>query len=1213
MVKKFLQLRSTVNRVLGVLILCVLGLVANAQNVDETVILDDNFQQYTVGNQLAVDANTIGNNWWTTWLSNPGSSEDGVIAMLDDTKCAHLTYGNDQVLLLGDADNGIYELEFDIYVPEGKNGYFNVLHSFAGVDSKWAMQCYLNATHDGNNNTTPAAGHGTVHAGGNGVGDVPCVCDAWMHFRINVDTEMDWASLYYTAPGEDEILVCEWQWSLDSYGANVINRNISAMNFFPPLDSSSEFYLDNITFKRIGDSYNPNISDGELGYTTYDWQSNAGARTWTHVWPDGKVSFAYTTATTANYTDRGTAIDTYDPNTGLWTISGGRVETEKTGFGTIAQYGENGIVVAAHTSSKCGIYIIDNKDIIVANSTPAVSYLDPTYDPMWPNVMTSGENRSIIHVVANASTYYNGVENALFYFRSQDGGQTWDKENVILPFTGPEYCLDWGSNRCYWMETTEDNCLALVVNNAWSDGMVIYSYDDGETWERKVFYQHPDPFSAHEDVFYYPRWTSCQWDSEHNLHVLYEFNGTVGDVGSGTYYPGMGGVAYWNETMPYNENGTTVSAIEGNLTPGEPFVMDADYLNYDIYQSWWNFGENASHEMWPEYVGFLAPLDDDGQPEDPYDATEWNIDYYEHGHYNGGVCSFAVLCMDPDSDDMIAVWCAMDENRTYDNGIYYYSLFASRSQDGGQTWGVMVNLVTDFLYKYSEFAYPQAAIVDGKLVVACMVDDEPGTYVQSDESNCWDNHYEGFVFDIEETFPSGGYVHRYHIKTSVNDYFAGTATGGAKYIVGDTCTLTATPNYDFEFVNWTKNGEVVSTEPVYTFEVTAGGTYVANFQTVGGYGYQTYYLNSGWTWWATSNEMTGVDGLTKLENGLGDRGVLIASQANGFVQNYGENGWYGSLTNIENEGMYRVKTNDYATFVMVGDVADPANHPITVYNGWTYMGYMATEPMNVDVALADLEASDGDIIKSQNAFANYYEDYGWFGSLSTLYPGEGLMYKSMNEDEVTFYYPAVERGMGAVAETADDLHWTANMHDYPANMTVMAIVEIEGNVVYSPDYELAAFADGVCRGSVKLSYVEPIDHYVAFLTIGGIGYEQLTFGLYNETTGEEMFDTDATMVFVADEMVGSFDIPMIVGFRNNTGVSEVNATIGMYPNPVNAGGYVTIETAGNEKVYVEIVNTVGAVVTTETTNRMMVPETPGMYLMKVTVNGTTQILKLVVR
>ena len=56
----------------------------------------------------------------------------------------------------------------------------------------------------------------------------------------------------------------------------------------------------------------PNMlrTDGELDYTTYDWQSNQGARTWTIVWPDGKVNFAYTMATVNGFTDRGTGIGT---------------------------------------------------------------------------------------------------------------------------------------------------------------------------------------------------------------------------------------------------------------------------------------------------------------------------------------------------------------------------------------------------------------------------------------------------------------------------------------------------------------------------------------------------------------------------------------------------------------------------------------------------------------------------------------------------------------------------------------------------------------------------------------------------------------------------------------------------------------------------------------------------------------------------------------
>ena len=247
-----------------------------------------------------------------------------------------------------------------------------------------------------------------------------------------------------------------------------------------------------------------NGKNGVLDSTTYDWQSNSGARNWTKIWPDGKISFAFTVSSSIDFSDRGTAICGYDAITDIWTPSGGRVEDEQTNFGSIAQFGENGLVIASHTSTApTRIYIASDKDNIVPNTLSLVSVLDNTYNPCWPAVMTSGPSHNIIHVVANANGHTDvpgaeGAEQPIIYFRSIDGGQSWDKQNVVLPFMGNDYCLYWSSNSCYWMETIDDNCLALVVNNGWSDGMVLYSYDDGETWERKVFYQHPTPFGFNE-------------------------------------------------------------------------------------------------------------------------------------------------------------------------------------------------------------------------------------------------------------------------------------------------------------------------------------------------------------------------------------------------------------------------------------------------------------------------------------------------------------------------------------------------------------------------------------------------------------------------------------------------------------------------------------------------------------------------------------------
>ena len=47
----------------------------------------------------------------------------------------------------------------------------------------------------------------------------------------------------------------------------------------------------------------------------------------------------------------------------------------------------------------------------------------------------------------------------------------------------------------------------------------------------------------------------------------------------------------------------------------------------------------------------------------------------------------------------------------------------------------------------------------------------------------------------------------------------------------ETVTITAVAAEGYEFVEWTLNGEVVSTEAVYTTEaITENVTYVANFQ-----------------------------------------------------------------------------------------------------------------------------------------------------------------------------------------------------------------------------------------------------------------------------------------------------------------------------------------------------------------------------------------------
>ena len=303
----------------------------------------------------------------------------------------------------------------------------------------------------------------------------------------------------------------------------------------------------------------------------------------------------------------------------------------------------------------------------------------------------------------------------------------------------------------------------------------------------------------------------------------------------------------------------------------------------------------------------------------------------------------------------------------------------------------------------------------------------------------------------------------------------------------------------------------------------------------------------GWNWFSSYIELEGINGIEMLQNSLGDNCEILTSQT-AFTTYYDGYGWYGSLTSINNESMYRMKMINDATIVMQGAIADPAQHPITMTKGWNYIGYISTSAMDVSEALAGLSSQPGDLVKTQKCYCNYYEGYGWYGSLSTIYPGDGLMYKSVRDEAVTFTYPSTSARDIKANLTAENNHWVPNMRDYSSNMTLLATVHIDDVEISSENYELAVFSGDECRGSIRLVYAEPIGSYVAFLTIAGDEQADLSFRLYNTITGEENFNRISQLTFNADDMIGSPAEPFVVSF-SSADACYTDAEVYVYPNP----------------------------------------------------------------
>ena len=261
--------------------------------------------------------------------------------------------------------------------------------------------------------------------------------------------------------------------------------------------------------------------------------------------------------------------------------------------------------------------------------------------------------------------------------------------------------------------------------------------------------------------------------------------------------------------------------------------------------------------------------------------------------------------------------------------------------------------------------------------------------------------------------------------------------------------------------------------------------------------------------------------------------------------------------------------------------------------------------MDVNDALANLNAIEGDILKSQSSFSTYSTEYGWFGSLNTLTPGIGLMYQSHNSQAITLTYSVgMSRSMKANV-TAENNHWVPNIHSYPNNMSIMAIVELDGEELQDERYELAVFSGDEFRGSARLVYVEAMHRYVAFLSVVGDEEAELHLALYDSATGNAYFNTMDYLNFEANAVLGSIHSPFVARFGSHTELDEFgDETVILYPNPVPAGQVFQLVLPTESKgARVSIINTFGSVISTtdlyDKPATLRAPDVPGVYMVRI--------------
>jgi hypothetical protein len=171
---------------------------------------------------------------------------------------------------------------------------------------------------------------------------------------------------------------------------------------------------------------------------------------------------------------------------------------------------------------------------------------------------------------------------------------------------------------------------------------------------------------------------------------------------------------------------------------------------------------------------------------------------------------------------------------------------------------------------------------------------------------------------------------------------------------------------------------------------------------------QSVELSAGWNWFSTYIEVDDpVEMLQMVEVALGENGVAIKSSDVYTEYDAEWEEWFGDLDEegIVNEQMYKIMVSGPCTLNLQGTSAHPADHPITIVQGWNWIGFPSNVAMSLDDAFANF-AQEGDIIRNSDGETPYDPEWGWYGDFETLEPGQGYMYYSASNTLRTLVFPA---------------------------------------------------------------------------------------------------------------------------------------------------------------------------------------------------------------
>ena len=328
-------------------------------------------------------------------------------------------------------------------------------------------------------------------------------------------------------------------------------------------------------------------------------------------------------------------------------------------------------------------------------------------------------------------------------------------------------------------------------------------------------------------------------------------------------------------------------------------------------------------------------------------------------------------------------------------------------------------------------------------------------------------------------------IYTIQVASNNTDYGVAAISGDGNFASGETATATATPNTGYAFVNWTENGEVVSTSAEYGFIVTANRQLVANFE-------HEYQITA---------EVAPEDAGVVSGQGAyihGNTVILTANPNEGyFFVNFTENG-----TEVSNSARYEFTATEPRSLVANFDIyrydinvaASPAEYGTVTGSGTYDYGALVSLTADANEGYSFTNwTENGDVVSTDETYS--FRAYNPRNLVANFVVGYTIDLTCPEGGTVTgggIYAEGTNLTVSAAAfEGYTFRNWTENGEvvstDAEYNFTVNSDRDLVANITLN-EYNISASASPVEGGSVAGAGVFHHGDNVMLSTICNTGY-----------------------------------------------------------------------------------------------------------------------------